>query len=51
MDINTIRILVTLGTFAAFVCIVMWAYGPSRSERFERDGHMALDDDGEDAKR
>jgi cytochrome c oxidase cbb3-type subunit 4 len=45
MDINTLRILMTLVAFATFLGIVWWAYGPSRRERFEQDARIALDDD------
>ncbi len=44
MDINTIRTMVTLAAFGAFLGIVWWAYGPSRRERFERDARMVFDD-------
>jgi cbb3-type cytochrome oxidase subunit 3 len=50
MDINTIRILVTLATFGGFLVIVAWAWWPSKRERFERDARLALDDDGQDAR-
>jgi len=44
MDINTIRILVTVAAFASFLGIVWWAYGPSRRSRFERDALLPFDD-------
>ena len=44
MDINTIRILVTVLAFAAFLGIVTWAYGPSRRERFERDAMLPFEE-------
>jgi len=44
MDINTIRILVTVLAFAAFLGIIYWAYGPSRRERFERDGMLPFEE-------
>jgi cytochrome c oxidase cbb3-type subunit 4 len=37
MDINFLRIVVTIVALATFVGIVWWAYGPARRERFERD--------------
>jgi len=44
MDINTLRIIVTLLTFAAFLGIVAWAYRPSRKESLERVGRSILED-------
>ena len=44
MDINTIRTMVTLAAFLAFLGIVWWAYGPSRRDRFERDGRLVLEE-------
>jgi cytochrome c oxidase cbb3-type subunit 4 len=44
MDINWLRSLVTVAAFAAFLGIVFWAYGPSRRERFERDGLLPFDE-------
>ena len=47
-DINTLRTLVTLLAFAAFLGIVWWAYAPSRRDRFERDAQLVFDHQGED---
>jgi cbb3-type cytochrome oxidase subunit 3 len=44
MDINTLRIIVTLTTFAAFLGIVYWAYRPSRKDGLERMGRSILED-------
>lgn len=44
MDINTLRTLITLLAFGAFLGIIWWAYGPARKERFERDARMLFDD-------
>ena len=44
MDINLIRIAVTIAVFCAFLGIVWWAYSPSRRSRFERDGRSILED-------
>ncbi|MGA8052149.1 MAG: CcoQ/FixQ family Cbb3-type cytochrome c oxidase assembly chaperone [Burkholderiales bacterium] len=44
MDINLIRSIVTVVTFAVFLGIVWWAYAPSRRERFERDGQLPFDE-------
>jgi len=45
MDVNTLRVLVTVAAFAAFLGIVWWAYGPSRRERFERDALLPFRED------
>jgi cbb3-type cytochrome oxidase subunit 3 len=44
MDINTLRIIVTMATFAAFLGIVLWAYLPSHKETLERIGRSILED-------
>lgn len=44
MDINSLRIIITLATFAAFVGIVVWAYRPSRKRDLERIGESILED-------
>ena len=44
MDINLIRIIVTLTVVVFFLGIVWWAYAPSRRERFERDGMLPFDE-------
>ena len=44
MDINTLRIAVTLITFAAFLCIVFWAYRPSRRPLLEQQGRSILEE-------
>ncbi len=45
MDINTIRITVTLVAFCAFLAIVLWAYAPARRGRLEQQGRSILEDD------
>ena len=40
MDINLIRIAVTLVAMAFFAGIVWWAYAPSRKEHWERKGRL-----------
>ena len=40
MDITTLRILATLGSFAIFLAIVAWAWSRSRRERFEEAAHL-----------
>jgi len=44
MDINTLRIAVTLVTFAAFLFIVFNAYRPSRKNQLEKEGRSILED-------
>ena len=44
MDIDSLRIAVTVGAFAAFLGIVAWAYAPSRRQRFEDDARLPFDD-------
>ena len=44
MDVNTFRIAVTLVTFAAFLCIVFWAYRPSRKQELDQVGRSILED-------
>jgi len=44
MDINTLRIAITLITFVAFIAIVVWAYWPSRRRDLEQQGRSILED-------
>ncbi|MGE0873184.1 MAG: cbb3-type cytochrome oxidase subunit 3 [Burkholderiales bacterium] len=44
MDINLLRVIVTVAAFTAFLGIVFWAYGPSRKARFERDAMLPFED-------
>jgi len=44
MDINTLRIAVTLISFVAFIGIVVWAYWPSRRKDLEQQGRSILED-------
>ena len=44
MDINTLRIAVTLMTFAAFLFIAVSAYMPSRKKQLEQEGRSILED-------
>ena len=44
MDVNLIRILVTLFCFVAFLWIVLWAYRPSRRELQEMRAASILED-------
>ena len=44
MDINTVRNLMTLLAFAAFLGVLWWAFAPYRRERFEQDAKLVFDD-------
>ena len=44
MDINLIRIVVTLLCFIAFLWIVLWAFRPSRRELQEMRAASILED-------
>lgn len=46
MDLGTVQGLITVVALVAFLGIVWWAYGPSRKERFERDGRLPFDGEG-----
>jgi cbb3-type cytochrome oxidase subunit 3 len=45
MDVNTLRIAVTLVSLVAFIGIVVWAYWPSRRRDLEQQGQSILEDD------
>ena len=45
MDINTIRIAVTLAAFTAFLGIVWWTYAPSRKGKLDRVAQSILERD------
>jgi len=45
MDVNTLRILVTLLALGAFLGIVLWAYTPMRKERLDAEARRILDED------
>jgi cbb3-type cytochrome oxidase subunit 3 len=42
MDINLLRIAVTVAALAAFLAIVAWAYLPSRRERLDAEARRIL---------
>jgi hypothetical protein len=44
MDINTLRIAITLVTFAAFLVIAVRSYLPSRRNLLEQEGRRILED-------
>jgi len=45
MDINWVREVVTVLSFASFVGIIAWAVHPGNRERFEKAALMPLEDD------
>ena len=45
MDINTLRILVTVLAFASFVGIVIWAYSGRTRRGFEEAAQLPFDED------
>jgi cytochrome c oxidase cbb3-type subunit 4 len=46
MDINSVRIAVTVLSFIAFVVIVAYAIHPANRERFDQAGRLPLDEEG-----
>ena len=44
MDINQIRIAITLLSFATFVWIFVWAFLPSRKRVLEEEARRILED-------
>jgi len=45
MDINTIRSIVTVVAFLAFLGIVFWAYGGARKSRFDAAARLPFEED------
>ena len=45
MELNDLRILVTVTAFLTFVGIVAWTYSGRRKQAYEEAARMALDDD------
>ena len=45
MDITTMRILVTLTSFACFAGIWVWAYSRSNKERFDEAAQLPFEQD------
>ena len=44
MEINALRIAVTVVSFVAFLCIVAWALNAGNRKRFEEAARLPLDD-------
>jgi cytochrome c oxidase cbb3-type subunit IV len=47
MDINDIRSIVTLVSFAIFAGILAWAWGSKRRAEFDQAARLPFDDEGE----
>lgn len=45
MDINTIRSIVTVAAFIAFVAILAWAYSRGPKRRFEEAARLPFEED------
>ncbi|MFN5350411.1 MAG: cbb3-type cytochrome oxidase subunit 3 [Polaromonas sp.] len=43
MDINTLRSLITAFSFVLFVCILVWAYRPSRKTDFDEAAQLPFE--------
>ncbi len=44
MDLNDIRAVITVASFATFLGIVWWAYGARRKAAFDREARSILDE-------
>ena len=47
MDINTMRSIVTVVAFAAFIAIVLWAYSDKSKAAFEQAARLPFEEDDE----
>ena len=45
MDINTIRIAVTLASFVIFIGIIVWALRPANAARFQAAAQAPFNED------
>lgn len=45
MDMNLLRIAITLAALAAFIGIVWWAYAPGRKARLDDAARSILEED------
>jgi cytochrome c oxidase cbb3-type subunit 4 len=45
MDITTMRILATLGSFATFIAIWAWAWSKKNSHRFDEAAHLPFENE------
>jgi cbb3-type cytochrome oxidase subunit 3 len=44
MDINALRIAITIAALASFLAIAVWAYLPSRKQVLDEQGRRLLED-------
>jgi cytochrome c oxidase cbb3-type subunit 4 len=47
MDVNVVREVVTVVSFAAFVAIVAWAVFPGNKRRFDEAARLPFDEEGQ----
>ena len=45
MDMNVLRIAITLAALAAFLGVTWWAYAPRQKERLDRAARSILEED------
>jgi cytochrome c oxidase cbb3-type subunit IV len=45
MDINTLRVIVTVASFASFIAILAWVLAPGNRARFEEAARIPGDED------
>jgi|KBSMisStandDraft_5_1062788.scaffolds.fasta_scaffold566903_2 cbb3-type cytochrome oxidase subunit 3 len=48
MEIEDLRAMMTVLSFAAFLAIVAWAYGSGRGERFSAAARLPFDEPGDE---
>ncbi len=48
MDINTLRVIVEVASFASFVAIVAWAWSARRAKDFECAARLPFDAEDEE---
>ena len=44
MDVNTLRIVVTLVALAAYVAIMLWAYAPGRKPHLDAEARRIVNE-------
>ncbi len=47
MDINTLRSIITVAAFAAFIAIVLWAYSGRRKAAFDQAARLPFEEEDE----
>jgi len=50
MDLNDLRVVVTVASFATFIGIFWWAYAARRKSAFDRAARSVLDEDEDSGK-